>query len=191
MWRRTYMWRLWRYILVCVTGFLPAFVNAGSKIHVSDSCLLLHCVAAFMKPFISYMADVIVFKAVANLLFLWYSCGSGTRTHTHTHRGNFMGVNLPFFILRKAKSYRTAVCGFVLCIAMNVYSKNYVSEEQLYIGPYYCVSRNVEFQCNKIVSALLLCLSKACDWLIDWLIPVCWLFLFATELVCRLMYSGI
>jgi len=68
--RCTYAWRLWCIIFVCITGFLLAFVNARIKIHVSDSCLLLHCVVAFLKPFISYMADVIVFKAVANLLFL-------------------------------------------------------------------------------------------------------------------------
>jgi hypothetical protein len=70
MGRCAYAWRLWRIIFVRITGFLLAFVNARNKIHVSDSCLLLHCTVAFMKPFISYMADVIVFKAVANLLFL-------------------------------------------------------------------------------------------------------------------------
>lgn len=65
-----YVWCLWCIIFVCITGFLLAFANTRNKIHVSDSGLLLHCVVAFIKPFISYMADVIVFKAVANLLFL-------------------------------------------------------------------------------------------------------------------------
>lgn len=56
--------------VACITSFILALVTARNKIHVSDSYPLLHCVVAFMKPHISYLADVIVFKAVANLLFL-------------------------------------------------------------------------------------------------------------------------
>ena len=120
MLRCMYVWCLLCIIFVCITGFLLASANTRNKIHASDSCLLLHCVVAFIKPFISYMADVIVLRLLRICWFCDIRVEVG-HTHTHTHHGNFMGVNLLLFFLSKLKSYRTAVCGAVLCITMNVY----------------------------------------------------------------------
>lgn len=56
---------MYEYIRVaCITSFILAFVNTRNKVHVSDSYPSSHCVVAFMKPHISYLAEVFVFKAV-------------------------------------------------------------------------------------------------------------------------------
>jgi hypothetical protein len=113
--------------------------------YVVDSYPLLHCVAAFIEPVISYLAAAVGLwvccESVVSVMFLWKrDTHTHTRAHAHTHHGNFMLVNLPLFSWKEDKIIQGSRVKFrIMHLNVRILSKKHVTGELLYMRPY-CIA---------------------------------------------------